>query len=162
MTPQSHNNGSNYPAVLPQVRSYFTTPEVHIMELSRKPGFIFYKLIEALVEQLADVLVPYRRELLTAEERTFKQVCVTTTWHLLLSLQVGVCDYYVALAPVSSSRCVGRSQAPVPALSQMPFMSRQLCDVSCYSLYVGLSQICCSFMMQDRPNKEDDARVALS
>ncbi|GAX77470.1 hypothetical protein CEUSTIGMA_g4914.t1 [Chlamydomonas eustigma] len=60
-------------SITKEVRSYFSMPEVHIMELSQKPGFLFYKLIEALVEQLTDVLVPYRWELLTAEERTFKQ-----------------------------------------------------------------------------------------
>ena len=44
------------------------------MELARRPCFIFYKLVEALIQQVDEVLVLYRQELLACEERTFKQV----------------------------------------------------------------------------------------
>ena len=58
-----------------QVRDYFLMPELYLMELTKRPCFIFYKLVESLIQQVDDVLVQYRRELLACEERTFKQVC---------------------------------------------------------------------------------------
>ena len=63
------------PSTQSQVRDYFLMPELYLMELTKRPCFIFYKLVESLIQEVDDVLVQYRRELLACEERTFKQVC---------------------------------------------------------------------------------------
>jgi hypothetical protein len=67
-----------------QVHSYFQDSESHSMELSRRPCFVFYRLVESLIQQIDEVLVLYRQELLACEARTFKQVWEITR---LVSLQ---------------------------------------------------------------------------
>lgn len=57
-----------------QVMGYFHVPEVHLMELARGPSYLFYKMVEAAVQQLEGVLLSYRKALVGCEEHTFKRV----------------------------------------------------------------------------------------
>ena len=57
-----------------EVAEYFESPELYLLELSRGPDFLFFKLVEAAVQQVEGILTQFRAELLELEEQAFTQV----------------------------------------------------------------------------------------
>lgn len=58
--------------VVRELWSWYSSPTTHLLERQKGPDFLYYKLLEVIVEHLPPVLAKYRMALLRFEDRTFK------------------------------------------------------------------------------------------